>query len=234
MTPRQRLRVGKRFLRPAQGTSAPLAPPTAAWRPAIQDGSDTCRAVHARKSAARLDARAVRKAIPPLEREQRSAHVRERVLFLPEVRDARTVGCYISVHSEVETHVLLQDLLGLGKRVVVPVVEPPERIEFAEVASFDDLVVGAHGIPEPRPPHRLVEPADVDVLLIPGLRFTPEGHRLGNGGGYFDRLLARSARALRVGLAYEAQVVDELPFEAHDERLDVVVTEKRVVRTGAR
>lgn len=191
--------------------------------------------MQARKTAARVEARAIRKAIPPPERARASAQVREHVLRLPEVLDARTLGCYISVHSEVQTHTLLRDLLAMGKRVVVPVVEPPERMELAEVTRLDELVPGAHAIPEPRPPHRLVEPAEVDVLLIPGLRFTLDGHRLGNGGGYFDRLLARlRPDAARVGLAFDEQVVDALPWEAHDERLDALVTGSRVVHTGAR
>lgn len=172
----------------------------------------------------------MRKALPPLVREQKSAHVRERVLALPEVRDARVVACYLSVHSEVETHVLLQALLGEGRRVCVPVVEPPERMELATLETFDDLVMGAHDIPEPREPHRLVPLEEVDAILLPGLRFTEDGHRLGNGGGYFDRLLVRAPRARRIALAFEEQVVADVPHEEHDVMLDALVTDARVLR----
>lgn len=185
-----------------------------------------------RKAAERLEARARRKALPQEMRKAAEAVIRHEVLTLPEVREAEAVASYVSVHSEVDTRELLRDLLRAGKRVAVPVVEPPERMGLAELSRLSELRPGAHRIPEPAPPHRIV--GEPDVLLVPGLLFTRDGHRLGNGGGYFDRMLAAMPRATRVGLAFDAQLVEALPFEAHDEMLDVVVTEKGARRTGAR
>jgi 5-formyltetrahydrofolate cyclo-ligase len=184
-----------------------------------------------RKSAERLRARAARKAIPMALRRAKETRIREAVRALPEVRSARLVGCYVGVRSEVDTRVLIEDLLMEGVRVAVPVVEPPETMRLAEARTLGDLVEGAHRIPEPPAPHRLVAPASVDVMLVPGLLFTPRGERLGNGGGYFDRVLRAMPQALRVGLAYEEQVVDELPLEPHDVRMDVVVTDAGARRT---
>lgn len=183
-----------------------------------------------RKESHRLDARARRRAIPARERERKSARIRESVLALPEVRDARLVACYVSVHSEVGTHELLQELLDAHKRIAVPVVEPPERMALAEVFVMDELELGAHGIPEPRPPHERVRQDEVDVVLVPGLAFSVDGHRLGNGGGYFDRMLARMPRARRIGLAFEEQVAASVPHEPHDATLDGLVTDARVMR----
>lgn len=184
-----------------------------------------------RKARERERARAARRSIPPHHRAEMSARIAARVLALPEVEDALVVGAYVSVHSEVDTRGLIAALLARGARVAVPVVTPPERMAYAELAAMEDLASGAHGIPEPRPPRTFLDA--VDVALVPGLLFTPQGARLGNGGGYFDRLLASMPGTARVGLAFEAQVVDELPLETHDAPMHVLVTEARVLRPGA-
>lgn len=186
-----------------------------------------------RKAAERERARALRRAIPPERRAQMEAAIRGNVLALPEVEDAFLVGTYLSVGSEVGTRDLVSELLARGKRVALPVVLPEAgAMRFGELGAPDALVAGRLGIPEPAPPRTFVD--DADVLLVPGLLFTRDGHRLGNGGGYFDRALRDMPHALRVGLAFHEQVVAELPMEAHDERLDVLVTDREVVRTLAR
>jgi 5-formyltetrahydrofolate cyclo-ligase len=184
-----------------------------------------------RKAAARLRAREARKAIPMPARRAKEQRIRAAVRALPEVEPARLVGCYVGVRSEVDTRVLLEELLAAGKRVAVPVVLPPGTMRLAEVRSLGGLVEGAHRIPEPPAPRAFVDQAD--ALLVPGLLFTPRGERLGNGGGYFDRLLRSMPNAARIGLAYDEQVVDALPIEAHDERMDVVVTDARALRPAS-
>lgn len=181
-----------------------------------------------RKSAERERARAARKAIPPEERARKAERIRDLALKVPEVESALVVGAYVSVHSEVDTRGVIEALFAREARVAVPVVTPPETMRFAELSSLDELAPGAHGIPEPRAPRTFLD--DVDALLVPGLLFTPRGERLGNGGGYFDRVLRAMPHAFRVGLAFEEQVVRELPVESHDERMDALVTDERVRR----
>ena len=185
-----------------------------------------------RKADARLAARARRKAIPPSARAAKEARIRDEALALPEVANARVVAAYVAVQSEVGTRALVEALLAQGKRVAVPVVTPPEEMRLAELGSLDDLAPGAHGIPEPRPPRVFLD--DADVVFVPGLLFTRDGHRLGQGGGYFDRLLARIPDAFRAGLAFDEQLVGRLPLDAHDEPMDVVVTDARVLRAPRR
>lgn len=185
-----------------------------------------------RKAEARLAARARRKAIPPSRRAAKEAGIAAAAVGLPEVEGARVAAVYVAVQSEVGTRALIDALLKRGKRVAVPVVTPPEEMRLAEIASPDDLAPGAHGIPEPRPPRVFLD--DADVVFVPGLLFTRDGHRLGQGGGYFDRMLARMPGAFRVGLAFEEQLVDKLPLEVHDEPMDAVVTDARVLRAPPR
>jgi 5-formyltetrahydrofolate cyclo-ligase len=167
--------------------------------------------------------------MPPGLRREKEARIRGALHALPEVKAARVLGCYVGVHSEVDTRVFIEEALMDGQRVAVPVVRPPERMELAEVRSLGELVPGAHGIPEPPPPHALL--LDADALVLPGLLFTRDGHRLGNGGGYFDRLLRRIPRATRIGVCFAEQLVGAVPREAHDEVMDIVVTDEGVYRS---
>lgn len=149
------------------------------------------------KDKERLAARARRKAIPEGERAAKAARIANSVLALPEVKAARVVGCYLGVHSEVSTRLLIDSLKAAGKRVMLP----EEGID-----------------------------ASAEVVVVPGLAFTARGERLGQGAGYFDRLLRDLPHAFRVGLAFEEQIVEALPTEPHDVPMHVVVTDERVRR----
>ena len=184
------------------------------------------------KSALRTHAREIRRAIPPDARAERSDRIREHVLALPEVAKARGIGCYVSVRSEVETTFLLRELFVRDVKLAVPVTLG-EHLLFAELTHPWSLAPGAHGIPEPRQPWSELHADELDVIIVPGLQFGRDGSRLGNGGGHFDRYLAAHPKPLRVGLAFAAQVVESVAVkEAHDQGMDVVITEEGRVRTG--
>lgn len=130
---------------------------------------------------------------------------------------------------------LLRRCLNEGKSVCVPVTVP-QQSELLAVTITDpsaDLSPGYKGIPEPIP--SLVElqricPQSIEIAIIPGAVFDRSGHRLGYGGGYYDRFLAHKApQACRVGLAFSQQLVDRIPVLSHDIPLDMLVTEKEVL-----
>jgi 5-formyltetrahydrofolate cyclo-ligase len=181
------------------------------------------------KTLLRAEARLVRRAIDPAERAARSERIVERVLSLPEVRDARAVGAYASAGSEVETTLLLRGLLAKGVRVAVPLVEGDD-LRFVRLQHPWALVPGPRGVPVPRQPWEDVEGSTLDVAVVPGLRFGRDGSRLGQGGGHFDRFLEAHPGPRRVALAFAAQVVDALETEPHDQGMDVLVTEDEVLR----
>ncbi|HUR70216.1 MAG TPA: 5-formyltetrahydrofolate cyclo-ligase [Candidatus Thermoplasmatota archaeon] len=181
------------------------------------------------KSRQRDEARAIRRSIAPTERAALSARIADHVLSLPEVAQARRVGCYVGVRSEVDTTLLLRALLVKGALVAVPVTLG-DRLQFVRLDHPWTLAPGAHGIPEPRQPWSEVRGDDLQVVIVPGVRFGRDGSRLGNGGGHFDRFLAEHPMPLRIGLAFSQQVVESVATEGHDQGMDVLVTEEGRVR----
>ena len=136
------------------------------------------------------------------------------------------VGIYRSTSSEPSTDALWADVLARGARVAVPVRRGAEY-GWGWVDGNTRWRKGAHGIPEPvaAPP---APPGELRVIVVPGLAFDAQGGRLGHGRGHFDRLLAKTG-ALRIGLCFENRLVEAVPMEPHDVRMDVVATEKRML-----
>jgi len=156
-------------------------------------------------------------------------------MALPEFAAAGFVMCYVDFSSEVRTRQLLRTLLDEGRPLVVPYCSGDDLGLF-RLESFDELVPSRFGIPEPREElrahaDRRAEAAQIDLVVVPGVGFDRRGTRLGFGRGYYDRLLRRlRSEALRIGLAFECQVVDQLPALAHDVPMHMVITECAIYR----
>lgn len=149
--------------------------------------------------------------------------------------DARSVMVYLPFRGEVPTDLIVRKTLDLGKVVSAPVTLRAERrLEpYRLTGRPDEFRRGAYGILEPDPARcEPVLPGTIDLVVVPGVAFDRSGGRLGYGGGYYDRFLAGEAvGALRVALAFEVQLSAEpLPLDAHDLRMDLLVTERRILR----
>ena len=164
------------------------------------------------------------------QRQKSSLLIQEKLFRLDAMKRARVVCFYIGMSTEVDTAPMVEKAMTLGKKVLVPRV----YLENKELKLFEindirtDLVSGALGSREPDPAKaKPVEIKDVDCVIVPGLAFDEQKHRLGRGAGYYDRFLAKlPPRAFKVGLAFSFQVFPEIPHEAHDQILDEVITEK--------
>ena len=171
----------------------------------------------------------LRDALDPLTRQASSCRICQQVLESPEFRQAGVVLLFASFGSEVGTGDLLQASLRMGKRLVLPRVDPETRgLELREVRSLDaDLAPGTWGIPEPIPERcREVALEAVDFVLVPGVALDRELRRLGYGGGYYDRILASVAgRVPAVAVCFAMQVVARVPADEHDLRVPVLITE---------
>lgn len=151
-----------------------------------------------------------------------------RLLGLPELRGAGTVLLYAALREEVDLAGALGPLRERGVRILFPRVREDE-LELVAAADLLTLQLGHRGVREPA--GRPVDPAVVDVAVLPGVAFDPRGGRLGAGGGHYDRLLARlPAHATRIGVGFACQLVPHVPTEPHDQRVEVVVTEASVHR----
>lgn len=151
-----------------------------------------------------------------------------RFLETPEFSQASVLALYSSVGNEVATGEIHQAARRLGKRVAYPRVAD-RHLEFVEVASLAELNPGAFGIPEPV--GAALAPELLDLILAPGVAFDRQGFRLGYGKGFYDRFLHTDGRRIcPVGFCFDFQMVDELPVEAHDVGMHMLITEARTLR----
>ena len=164
-----------------------------------------------------------------------SADVCAAVAALPAFARARRVALYAPVRGEIDPTQLRDLLHDRGAEVAYPrvVSTVPPLLAFSTVAPGEPLAAGRFGIPEPRAAGAIADD-DLELVLVPGIAFGRDGHRLGYGHGYYDRALAARPRALRSGLCHEFQLVDRLPPRPGDEPVDLVLTPRERVVTGAR
>ena len=164
---------------------------------------------------------------------QKSEAIRQQLFTLDEFRAAGLIHFYISMGREVETLPMIQAALALRKRVVVPVVVPESMDLLLSELSKDSLLVpGPRGTLQPRADQiHPIQMNEVDLMLVPGVAFDRYGHRLGRGFGYFDRLLSQSFKKPMpiIALAYELQLVEDVPVTDQDRTVDKIVTEDRVI-----
>lgn len=139
----------------------------------------------------------------------------QKALTLTCVQQAQTLLLYYPLGNEVDLRMLMDELLRLGKKVALPVVQGKHMVLRA-YTGHNDLQVGAYGIFQPNENAQEIPPEEMDVALVPGLAFDQSGHRLGRGAGYYDRFLKRMPQAVLLGVAYPFQVVEKLPREWHD------------------
>ena len=179
------------------------------------------------KARSRIQLRAQRDAIPAAAWEGWSNAIQRRVLQHAMVTASSTVFCYVSIGREAATRGLIDALQGAGCRIVLPNVLDRTRMEACEFFGWDTLLPGRLGIPTPG--HSIPFAGHIDVALVPGLAFTQAGVRLGYGAGYYDRWFEKHPHTGRVGIAFEQQLLPELPSAAHDVPMHRIVTERRCI-----
>ncbi len=147
---------------------------------------------------------------------------------LRDLREAATLMVFCGFGSEVRTEGLLTWGWAAGKRMIVPLCRPKSReLTPCLLESFAELEIGCYGIREPkRAMIRPVRAEEIDAVLVPAVAFDRRGHRVGYGGGYYDRFLPGVPRAARIGAAFSCQIVDRVPADPHDLPVTRIVTEE--------
>lgn len=178
------------------------------------------------KAELRRAAAAAREAIDPRHRVAASRAVAERILGSATFGSAGVILVYAAMRGELDPAGITSTALAAGRCVAFPQVDWSARqLVPVRLREPSALRPGRYGVPElPDDALEAVPVETIDLVLVPGLAFDRRGCRLGYGGGFYDRLLPR-LRAVRLGLAFAAQIVDRLPAEAHDVRMTAVVTE---------
>lgn len=162
-----------------------------------------------------------------------SSIIQKRFLGIRELRSAKKIALYASFRNEVLTDAIFEHALAHGKEVFFPrVVRGKKGLVFLKVRGKKDFTQGSYKIYEPA--HDLgletAEPSSFDIIVMPGVAFDTNGNRLGYGKGYYDKALCSiSKECLVAALAFDFQIAERVPAEAHDIKMDKIITESRVI-----
>lgn len=167
----------------------------------------------------------VRKALTPAQILERSRRIAEDIMLTDEYKKADCIYAYMPAKGEVDVTLLIDAAWCEGKRVAVPKVIDKELF-FYYINSYDELCKGCFGIQEPVEGLEIAECNDA-LLIIPGVAFDRKGHRIGYGGGFYDRYLCKHTEHFVMAPAYDFQVFDEILTEAHDISVNMVVSDER-------
>lgn len=181
--------------------------------------------VAGQKAALRRRLMADRRLLTSAQRAAAGRALRDAILELPEVQMAGTIAAYYSLASEPDTHGLVYALWKRGGYVLLPLLRPDADLDWASYEGPDSLRPGPRGLAEPgEAPRGLDAVARADLVLVPALAVDRGGMRLGRGGGSYDRALARvGPQVPTIALVYDAELLDEVPADGHDQRVRMVV-----------
>ncbi|MBN2898582.1 MAG: 5-formyltetrahydrofolate cyclo-ligase [Clostridia bacterium] len=165
---------------------------------------------------------------------EKSAKIIDAVIKSGVLEAKKRIMVYMDFRKEVQTEKLIHYLLAHDYEVVLPrVSDDKSTMELYLIGSDEDMQASDFGILEPIPSkERQVASHTLDLILSPGVGFTKEGYRIGYGGGFYDKMLADIRDVTVCALAFECQMVEELPIEPHDQKLDMIITETHIYRIG--
>jgi 5-formyltetrahydrofolate cyclo-ligase len=180
-----------------------------------------------------------RDSISPEEKVLKEKAIEQKLFDIDVFKKAGNLLMYVSFRSEVGTRKYLDDVLEMGKRLILPVVDTRHGIlKLYEIKNTSELAPGHMGIPEPSiRENRRYTIKDIELVIIPGTGFDLQGNRLGYGGGYYDKLLSMESKELAgveqhiptIALAFEEQIGETIPAEPHDIKVDMIITDARVI-----
>ena len=183
-----------------------------------------CMDIPQQKAALRRELAAAARSLTSGEKQASDDAILRQVLRTPEYRRAGTVFLFVGHGDEIDTLPLLRQVLADGKRLCVPLCTAPGRMECRAVRDLRDLRPGAYGILEPPADAPAVSPARIDLAIVPCVGASREGFRLGHGGGYYDRFLARYNGDTLL-LCRQALLRSSIPHESHDIPIPAILTE---------
>ncbi len=189
--------------------------------------------IRIRKAEIRGQMLECRNTLSEKERDEKSAVILERLFSFANFLEAEVALFYVATRSEVATEAMIRKSLAYKKIVAVPLTDTKHRrLVLFKIEDFDqDLLPGYKGILEPNRSRAKQIPVDqIDLAIIPGVGFDTRGGRIGQGGGYYDRFIPTlNITTRKVALAFECQIVQQVPMESTDKYVDIIITEDRVI-----
>ena len=166
-----------------------------------------------------------RAAVPFDERDRISHELIKKFLATKIFRESKIIMAYASTPEELQLNELFAACFAAKKILAIPFIVGKGEMQAVEVPNFDALEPGDFNIlTVKRELRKFIEPSEIDCVIVPGAAFDVSGGRLGLGGGYYDRFLIKAVNAKKIALAYDFQLVDDLPLESHDAKIDFVFT----------
>jgi len=189
------------------------------------------------KKEMRRRIRALRESMSEEEQVLRSKQVITRLMTMTGagmVSGRLVFALYYPTRNEVDVRPLVKDLWRREKVVLFPRICPETNLmEFRQVHSFDDFTAGPFKLMEPDESFPIWAPEQIEVVIVPGVAFDLQGYRIGFGGGYYDRFLPDLKQdAVKIAPVFEFQIVEDLPHEVHDQKVDWLVSEARLINVG--
>lgn len=183
--------------------------------------------LHEHKKQLRSELKQLRSLLTQSKRREMSQQISRFLHEIDEFNQAKNIFCYISYLSEVDTNSLIDDFIRQNLVLAVPKIVGKTEMIAVSLSNRSDLERDKMGILTPK--SNQINPGPFDIAITPGLGFTENGERLGYGRGYYDRWFSNNDVKLKIGIAFETQIVDTLPLEETDIPLDILVTEKRII-----
>lgn len=176
------------------------------------------------KSTIRAEIKTLRENLSETDCAKKSRNIFNQLISMREFVEAKVIYIYVNINNEVSTREIIEYSLKAGKEVAIPKIEE-HVMSFYKIQSVEELQTGYFNIPEPV---NKIKPSTPDIVLVPGVAFSYGLERLGYGGGYYDRFLTEDV--LKIGLAFDFQLYEELPVESHDIPMDIIITDKEIIR----
>lgn len=170
---------------------------------------------------------------PASESLRKSYKIKQKLFSLPEFKESSKAVFYMALPQEVQTKDMVREAIGLGKKIILPRIAPAgDTLMLSEVKDIEEeLKMGSFGILEAKEEfYRPVALTEVNLIILPGVVFDLQGHRIGFGKGFYDKLLCKANQPIfTIGLAFDFQLIPKIPALRHDVKMGKIITEKRII-----
>lgn len=164
--------------------------------------------------------------------EIKSKKIFENILHSNILDGKKNIMVYMDFRNEVKTENIINYLLKNNYNVILPKVNfQTGYLDLFYIDSLNDLTVSSYGILEPKVnKSSYANPENIDLIFVPGVGFDKNFFRIGYGGGYYDKLLPQTKNCIFCALAFEEQIVEKIPYDSHDVKMDIIITEKQIFK----